>query len=96
MTGSSRAKKMPPVSYRCSQRSARSSFASCFYLRRVIDRYSRPQMRQLWSDERKFQIWLEIEVLACEAMAEIGQIPKTDSAEIRKRARFSIQEIAEI
>jgi adenylosuccinate lyase len=53
-------------------------------------------MRQLWSDERKFQIWLEIETLACEAMAELGQIPKEDAAEIRKKARFSIPEIAEI
>jgi adenylosuccinate lyase len=62
----------------------------------VIDRYSRPEMRQIWSDERKFQIWLEIEVLACEAMAELGQIPKKDADEIRKRARFSIPEILEI
>src|ERR1700726_2581652 len=53
-------------------------------------------MRQIWSDERKFQIWLEIEVLAAEAMAELGQIPKKDAAEIRKRARFSIPEILEI
>lgn len=53
-------------------------------------------MRSIWSDERKFQIWLEIEVLACEAMAELGQIPKSDAAEIRKRARFSIPEILEI
>jgi adenylosuccinate lyase len=62
----------------------------------VIDRYSRPEMRRIWSDERKFQIWLEIEVLAAEAMAELGQIPKADAAEIRKRARFSIPEILEI
>ena len=62
----------------------------------MIDRYSRPEMRKIWSDERKFQIWLEIEMLACEAMAELGQIPKADAAEIRKRARFSIPEIAEI
>ena len=53
-------------------------------------------MRKIWSDERKFEIWLEIEVLACEAMAELGQIPKRDAAEIRKRARFSIPEILEI
>ena len=53
-------------------------------------------MHKVWSDERKFQIWLEIEVLACEAMAELGQITKKDEAEIRKRARFSIPEIAEI
>jgi adenylosuccinate lyase len=53
-------------------------------------------MRELWSDKRKFRIWLEIETLACEAMAELGQIPKEDAAEIRKKARFSIPEIAEI
>jgi adenylosuccinate lyase len=62
----------------------------------VIDRYSRPQMRQIWSDERKYQIWLEIELLACEAMAELGQIPKQDAAEIREKARFSIPEILKI
>ena len=53
-------------------------------------------MRQIWSDERKYQIWLEIELLACEAMAELGQIPKQDADEIRKKARFSIPEILEI
>ena len=53
-------------------------------------------MRAIWSDERKFQIWLEIETLACEAMAELGQIPRQDAAEIRKRARFSVREILEI
>jgi len=62
----------------------------------VIDRYSRPEMRKIWSDERKFQIWLEIEVLACEAMAQLGHIPKKDAEEIRQRARFSIPEILEI
>src|SRR4051812_42930341 len=53
-------------------------------------------MRNIWSDQRKFEIWLEIEVLACEAMAELGQIPKEDAADIRNRARFSIPEILEI
>src|SRR5438445_1948271 len=53
-------------------------------------------MRELWSEKRKFEIWLEIETLACEAMAELGQIPKADAAEIRKRARFSIPQITEI
>ncbi|PYJ52121.1 MAG: adenylosuccinate lyase [Verrucomicrobia bacterium] len=62
----------------------------------MIDRYSRPEMRKIWSDERKYQIWLEIETLACEAMAALSQIPKKDAAEIRERARFSIPEIAEI
>src|SRR4051812_5026572 len=53
-------------------------------------------MRAIWSDQRKFEIWLEIETLASEAMAELGQIPKEDAAEIRKRARFSVPEILEI
>ncbi len=53
-------------------------------------------MRAIWSDERKFQIWLEIETLACEAMAELGQIPREDAVEIRKNARFSVPEILEI
>jgi adenylosuccinate lyase len=62
----------------------------------VIDRYSRPEMRAVWSEERKFQIWLEIEVLACEAMGRLGIIPKADAAEIRRKAKFCIREIGEI
>ena len=53
-------------------------------------------MRQLWSEQRKFEIWLEIETLACEELAAIGQIPSEDARAIRERARFSIPEIAEI
>jgi len=62
----------------------------------VIERYSRHEMRELWAEERKFSVWLEIEVLACEAMASFGLIPSADAEEIRKRARFSIPEIQEI
>ena len=53
-------------------------------------------MASIWADQRKFEIWLEIEILACEAMAAFGQIPKQDAVEIRKKARFSIPEILEI
>lgn len=53
-------------------------------------------MRDLWSETRKFQIWLEIEVLACEAQAEIGKIPVEDAKTIREKAKFSIPEINEI
>src|SRR5437868_1966270 len=53
-------------------------------------------MRGIWSDERKFQIWLEIETIACEAMARLGLIPKQDAAIIRKKGKFDIDEIAEI
>jgi len=62
----------------------------------MIDRYSLPAMRFLWSDERKYAIWLEIEVLACEAQAEIGKIPVEDARTIREKARFSIPDILEI
>lgn len=53
-------------------------------------------MRALWSDQRKFEIWLEIEILACEAMANLGQIPVADAEAIRQKAKFSIPEILEI
>ena len=53
-------------------------------------------MAKIWADQRKFEIWLEIEILALEAMAELGQIPQQDAAEIRKKAKFSIPEILEI
>ena len=62
----------------------------------MINRYSRPQMRALWSEERKLSIWLEIEVLACEALASIGAIPQADAETIRAKARFNIDEIAVI
>src|SRR3954464_3327721 len=53
-------------------------------------------MSALWSERRKYEIWLEIEVLACEAMAEIGVIPPEDAATIRAKARFDLKEIEEI
>ena len=62
----------------------------------MISRYSRPAMRAIWSEDRKFSIWLEIEVLACEALAELGLIPEADARTIRAQARFSLEEIDEI
>src|SRR5438477_8290353 len=53
-------------------------------------------VRSIWSDERKVQIWLEIETIACEAMARLGLIPKEDAAVIRKKGKFEIDEIAKI
>jgi adenylosuccinate lyase len=53
-------------------------------------------MREIWTEENKFSIWLEIETLACEAMAELGLIPKEDAAAIRVRGKFSVAEILEI
>ncbi len=53
-------------------------------------------MRDLWLEKRKFEIWLEVELLTCEALAEIGRIPSEDAKVIRTRAKFSIDEINEI
>ena len=53
-------------------------------------------MRALWSEQRKYEIWLEIETLACEAMARIGVIPAADARVIREKAKFSVPEILEI
>ena len=53
-------------------------------------------MRALWSEQRKFEIWLEIETLSCEALAELGTIPREDARTIREKARFDIAGINEI
>ncbi len=62
----------------------------------MIERYTRPEMGRIWKDANKYEIWLEIETLACEAMAEIGQIPKEAAREIRQKADCSPKRINEI
>lgn len=62
----------------------------------MIERYSRPQMAAIWTEQNKFAAWLEVELLACEAWAELGHIPKEDAALIRQRAKFSVDRIKEI
>jgi adenylosuccinate lyase len=62
----------------------------------VIQRYARAEMGRIWQDENKFRIWLEIELLACEAQAELGVIPKDAPAAIRSKAKFDIARMAEI
>jgi len=52
----------------------------------MISRYTRPNMARIWSRENKFQKWLEVELLACEAWAELGVLPKDEVAELRRRA----------
>src|SRR5882724_4493335 len=58
----------------------------------MIRRYSREAMREIWAEENKFSIWLQIEILACEAR----HIPKKDLATIKRRAKFDVKRIAEI
>ncbi|MCB9949237.1 MAG: adenylosuccinate lyase [Rhodospirillaceae bacterium] len=59
----------------------------------MIPRYSRPQMTEIWEPEAKFRIWFEIEAHACDAMAELGIIPKAAAEAIWKRGRFDIARI---
>jgi len=62
----------------------------------MISRYSRKQISDIWSDESRFKIWLEIEILACEAQANLGTIPKSAVKTIRSKAKFNTQKILKI
>ena len=62
----------------------------------MLERYSRPEMSAIWTEENKYQAWLEVEILADEAWAELGEIPKEDVALIRKNATFDVARILEI
>lgn len=62
----------------------------------MIPRYSRPEMSELWSDQSRFQIWLEIELLALEKLSEIGEVPAEALSVIKKQAGFSVERIQEI
>lgn len=62
----------------------------------MIGRYTRPEMGKIWTEENEFQTMLDIEICACEAMAELGQIPKEAVAVIQKKATFSVPRIREI
>ncbi len=61
----------------------------------MIERYSRPEMKRVWSDENKFNKWLEVEIAACEAWAEIGTIPREVISK-RKLARCNLKRMDEI
>lgn len=62
----------------------------------MIERYTRPAMGRIWEPQNKFQKWLEIEILACEAWAHLGRIPWEAVEEIKKKAAFDIKRIEEI
>jgi len=62
----------------------------------MIERYTRPVMGAIWDLENKFEIWKQIEVLACEAQAELGVVPAEDVAIIRDRAAFEVERIEEL
>lgn len=62
----------------------------------MIPRYARPEMTALWAPESRYAIWLEIEILAMEAMAELGTIPKEAAIAYRAKAKFDVARIDEI
>jgi len=62
----------------------------------MIPRYTRPAMAALWTDDARYRIWLEIETLALEAMAELGAIPQSAAAAYRARGAFEAARIDEI
>src|SRR2546429_3765399 len=62
----------------------------------MIQRYSRPAMREIWSEQRKLEIWLQIELLASEALSAAGVVPKNDLARMKARAAFSIERCKEL
>ena len=62
----------------------------------MIPRYSRKVVKDIWEDQNKFQIWLDIEILACEAMESLGQIPKGTTNKVKKKAFFKVKEIETI
>jgi adenylosuccinate lyase len=55
----------------------------------MIERYSRPQMKKIWSEENKFDKWLQVEIAVCEAWSEVGTIPKEAIPKIKQPAATS-------
>src|SRR5687767_6541896 len=62
----------------------------------MIDRYTLPEMGALWSEQNKFQKWLDVELVVCEVHAEMGTIPREALEQIKSRAKFSVERINEI
>ncbi len=62
----------------------------------MIERYTRPEMGRVWSPENKYRKWLDVEVYACEAWAELGVVPREAVEEIRAKARVDVRRILEI
>lgn len=62
----------------------------------MIERYTLPEMGDLWTDENKFRTWLQVEIAVCEAQAELGKIPADAVATIKAKANFDVKRILEI
>ena len=62
----------------------------------MIKRYSRKELTDIWSEENKYRIWLEVEIASAQAMEKLGQIPKGVSAAVRKKAKINVKRIHQI
>ena len=62
----------------------------------MIPRYTRPEMGRIWEDENRYSKWLEVEIAACEAMAQEGLVPEEALRNIKEKAAFSVERILEI
>ncbi|NQT75769.1 MAG: adenylosuccinate lyase [Candidatus Omnitrophica bacterium] len=62
----------------------------------MIPRYSLPEMANIWSDQNRFQKMLDIEILACEAMANLGKVPRKELKKIKRKAGFNVKRIERI
>ena len=62
----------------------------------MIDRYSTPEMTDLWSEKSKFQAWLDVEIAVSEVLAEMGQVPREAVEVIKRKASFTVERIREI
>ena len=62
----------------------------------MIDRYTLPEMGDIWSEQNKFQKWLDFEIVVCEALSELGKIPADAVERIRNKAAFTVERVNEI
>ena len=62
----------------------------------MIARYSRKELKNIWSEENKYKIWLDVEIAAAQAMEKLGQIPKGVSSIVRKKAKINVKRIHQI
>ena len=62
----------------------------------MLERYTRPEMGKIWSDENKYEAWLKVEIAATNAWSELGEVPQEDAAKIAQNASFSPERVAEL
>lgn len=62
----------------------------------MLERYTRPEMGKIWSDENKYAAWLKVEIAATNAWSEVGEVPREDAAKIAQNARFTAERVAEL